>query len=68
MQVWTAEELRAFLAHVADARLRCLWVLAAATAVRRSEPAGLRWKDVDLDQARLVASSPADRGSAHRAH
>jgi integrase len=50
---WTAGRLGAFLRSVADDRLRSLWVLAATTGMRRGELLGLRWSDVDLDQAGL---------------
>ena len=53
MATWTADELRTFLAHVADDRLAPLWTLLAMTGVRRGEALGLRWKDVDLDAGRI---------------
>ena len=49
MQVWSREELRAFLAHVAEDRLYALWLLYATTGMRRGEGLGLRWEDVDLE-------------------
>jgi integrase len=49
MQVWSAEQLRAFLAHVRDDRLYGAWLLLSTTGMRRSEVLGLRWSDVDLD-------------------
>lgn len=51
--VWTVDELRAFLEHVADDRFYAAWLLFATTGMRRGEVAGLSWSDVDLDQARL---------------
>lgn len=51
MSVWTAEELRRFLAHVADDRLFAAWLLVATTGMRRGELLGLRWRDLDLDGA-----------------
>jgi integrase len=53
MQTWTAEELRAFLEHVEGERLYAVWMLAASTGMRRGEVLGLRWRDVDLDRARV---------------
>jgi integrase len=50
---WTAGELRRFLEHVADDRLAALWRLAATTGMRRGELAGLTWRALDLDGARL---------------
>lgn len=56
MRTWSASELRAFLAHVAEDRLAGLWHLAATTGLRRAELAGLRWQDVDLEAGRLAVS------------
>jgi len=50
---WTAGELRRFLEHIADDRLAALWRLAATTGMRRGELAGLTWRTLDLDGARL---------------
>jgi integrase len=52
-QSWTAGELRRFLTHVQDERLFALWRVAAATGMRRGELAGLTWRAVELDRARL---------------
>jgi integrase len=52
-QAWTAGELRRFLEHVQDDRLFPLWRLAATTGMRRGELAGLTWRWLDLDAARL---------------
>ncbi len=49
MQAWTAEQLRAFLAHARRDRLFAAWMLFATTGMRRGEVAGLR--DLDLDLA-----------------
>jgi len=51
---WTAEELRTFLAHIADDRLHALWILYATTGLRRGEACGLKWSDVDPDGAQFV--------------
>ncbi|MFL6296692.1 MAG: tyrosine recombinase XerC, partial [Actinomycetes bacterium] len=58
MQVWTPEQLRAFLTHARQDRLYALWLLVATTGMRRAELAGLRWVDVDLDAARLSPRRP----------
>lgn len=50
---WTAGELRRFLDHVAGEPLFALWRLAATTGMRRGELAGLTWRALDLDGARL---------------
>ena len=55
MHTWTADQLRAYLAHVEAAgdRLHVAHVLAATTGMRRGEVLGLRWSDVDLTPAGL---------------
>ena len=53
MKTWTAEQLRAFLDAVHDDRLAALWHTIAMTGMRRGEAIGLRWQDVDLENARL---------------
>ncbi len=57
-QVWTPEQLRAFLIHVRDDRLYALWLLVATTGMRRAELAGLRWSDIDFARARLTPRLP----------
>jgi integrase/predicted RNA-binding Zn-ribbon protein involved in translation (DUF1610 family) len=49
LQVWTAEQLSAFLAHVSDDRLYALWRLLAMTGMRRGEALGLGWEDLDME-------------------
>ena len=53
MRTWSKEQLKAFLAAVHDDRLCPLWHLIAMTGMRRGEAIGLRWQDVDLENARL---------------
>jgi integrase len=55
-QAWTASELQRFLEHVTDDRLFALWRLAAVSGMRRGELAGLTWRALDLDAARLEVS------------
>ncbi len=54
MKTWSAEQLSAFLASTKDDRLFPLWRLLAMTGMRRGEAVGLRWDDVDLENARLA--------------
>jgi len=54
MQTWTKEQLKAFLDAVKNERLYALWHLVAMTGIRRGEAIGLRWSDVDLENARLA--------------
>ena len=56
MSVWTSDELRAFLEAISDHYLYPLYLLAATTGMRRAEIAGLVWRNVDLDTARLTVS------------
>ncbi len=56
MKVWTAEDAKRFLDALADDRLVALWTLALHTGLRRGELAGLRWSDVDLDEATLTVA------------
>lgn len=49
-----ADEVRRFLDALAGHRLEAAFQLSAMTGMRRGEVLGLRWRDVDLDQARLV--------------
>ena len=53
MKTWTKEQLRAFLASVTNDRLSPLWHTMAMTGMRRGEALGLRWIDIDLENARL---------------
>jgi integrase len=54
MRTWSAEQLGAFLSSVRNDRLHPLWHLIAMTGMRRGEAIGLRWSDVDLENARLA--------------
>lgn len=60
VDVPSKEEIRAMLAH-AQGRWRPLVVTAVFTGLRASELRGLRWDDVDLDQAVLRVRQRADR-------
>ena len=54
MRVWSPEQLRVFLRHVAEDRLAGCWTVMATTGLRRGEALGLRWEDVDLEAGRLA--------------
>ena len=54
ISVWTGEQLRCFLNAMADHELYPLYLLAATTGMRRGEIAGLLWRNVDLEAARLT--------------
>ena len=54
MKTWAGEQVRMFLASVADERLASLWMVACTTGMRRGEILALRWSDLDLDAARAA--------------
>ena len=54
IKAWAAEELRRFLDHTKGTKHHPLWMVAAATGVRRGELLGLRWDDVDLANRSLT--------------
>jgi integrase len=56
MTVWSADELREFLAGIEDNDWFVPIFIAANTGMRRGEVLGLTWRNVDLDAARLVVS------------
>ena len=73
MQLWSAEQLRKFLAFVTDDRLNAIWLMYATTGMRRREVLGLRWRDVDHPHACIAVKQsllivPAvERGLERRA-
>ena len=56
MTVWSADELREFLATIEANEWYVPIFIAANTGMRRGEVLGLTWRNVDLDSARLVVS------------
>ncbi len=53
MHVWSADQVKAFLAAEKDTREFPIWVVASTTGMRRGEILGLSWTAVDLDVGRL---------------
>ncbi len=53
IRTWSPEELRMFLRHSAEDRLRPAWITLVTTGMRRGELLGLRWLDVDFVAARV---------------
>ncbi|WP_245650345.1 hypothetical protein [Millisia brevis] len=51
-EIWTPEQMTAFLDSVADQRLAGCFAL-ALLGLRREEVGGLRWSDLDLDAGEL---------------
>lgn len=50
IQTWTAAQVQGFAEQYREHRFFPLWLLAAATGMRRSELLGLRWKAIDFDR------------------
>lgn len=48
--VWSPDQLRAFLAYIQPHRLSAFYWLAAYTGARRGELLNLRWPDITLDE------------------
>jgi integrase len=53
MRTWTAEQSATFLEFIGADREHPAYLLALTTGMRRGEILGLRWRDVDLEGARL---------------
>ena len=66
LPVWSAEQLAAFLAHVADDRLFALWRLLAMTGMRRGEALGLQWEDLDMEAGAADHPPRLDPGQRRR--
>ncbi|MEI4622112.1 site-specific integrase [Bacillus cereus] len=79
IQTWSLEEANQFLQHTENERLHIAYVLAIYTGMRRGEILGLRWRDCDLEQAKvsirqtlarvdgkLVFQEPKTKGSKRR--
>ncbi len=49
MEVFNADQARAFLDAIRGDRLEALYILAITTAIREGELLALRWQDLDLD-------------------
>jgi len=56
LRCWSAEELSEFLRLTEHLPLSLAWRLAAMTGMRRGEVLGLRWKDVNALDRRLMIS------------
>ena len=61
MNVWTPDELRAFLDHVADDRLFAMWRVFAMTGMRRGEVLGLQWRHIDFERSRSRGAGARQR-------
>lgn len=58
---FTPDEARSFLRAIEHDRLRELYVVALFGGLRRGELLGLRWADVDLDEAQLRVDAALQR-------
>lgn len=65
-RTWNPEQLRAFLAHVADDPLYAAFLVLITTGMRRGEVLGLRWVDVDLEARRLSVVQTIVAPTYHR--
>lgn len=54
--VWTTDQQRAFLAHVADDPLEALYRLALTTGMRQGELLGLPWRDVNFEAGTVTVN------------
>ncbi len=64
LSVWSAEQLRDFLAVVEQDRLYGCWWLLGTAGLRRGEALGLRWTDLNRETRRLaVVRSLTQRGT-----
>lgn len=59
MRAWSSDDVRRFVAGVADNRLYAMWALLVTTGMRRGEVLGLRWEDIDLKRGRLAVRQTA---------
>ncbi|SBW21114.1 integrase family protein [Candidatus Protofrankia californiensis] len=57
-QVWSPEQLRAFVTHVREDRLSALYLLVITTGLRRGQLVGVRRADVDLDAGTITPRIP----------
>lgn len=53
IRFWTPDQLGTFLRIVDQHRLAVAWRVSAMTGMRRGEVLGLRWRDIDFDNARI---------------
>lgn len=63
LQVWTADQARAFLTATAGDELAAVWSLALYSGMRRGEMLALRWGDVDLDRGTVAVRRNLTRGA-----
>lgn len=54
MQTWDGPTVARFLDLLRDDRYYPVWLFLATTGCRRGEALGVRWKDVDLDGAKVL--------------
>ena len=51
--IWDTDHVAVFFDHVRDERAFTLWWVALLCGLRRGELAGLRWRDIDLEERTL---------------
>ena len=65
MNVWDVKEINAFLQAASQERLYPAFQLALTTGMRRGEILGLRWKDIDFDNASLCVRQTLSHDGKH---
>ncbi len=64
---WTATQLRDFLTWLDDNRYRYPWSFLATSGARRGEVLGLKWTDIDLDEATAAMFNQVTTDHDHKA-
>jgi len=62
MRVWNEEQLAQFFREFTNERYYTLFLVAATTGMRRGEVLGLKWQDIDFEQAKLSVRRAYVRG------
>jgi integrase len=52
--ILTVKEMQATIGHIASPTIRLMVLVAATSAIRRSELRGLKWEDIDFDGLQLT--------------
>ncbi len=61
MKVLSPEEAKIFVDAIVDSRWKALFSLLIATGMRPSEALGLKWKDIDFDNERVIINRSLTR-------
>jgi integrase len=58
--VWDVHHVAEFIEHTREDRTFALWWVALLCGLRRGELAGLRWRDIDMEDKRLTGSTSSE--------